>query len=513
MGLEKHPWAIGSKRRVVAPLLAAFLLAAVAIGANASAALALSPAVETRPATAVAETTATLNGKVNPNGAETKIHFEYGTTTSYGSKTAEVSVGQGTTTLEKSQAVSGLSKNTPYHYRIVASNSFGSSYGADQTFTTTGPPQVLTFPPETEASGESATVKAYVDPNGQSTTYQFEYGTASGSYTSKAPIPAESAGSEYSGKLVTHKLTGLTRGTKYYYRVTATNAGGTAFGAEESFLSSKHPGLQVLPVSDISRSGATLNATIQPNESATKYWFEYGTAVPGEFKTPTKEIGGEVKSTSVSEPISKLKPNTTYVYRVVTENATGTHISQNLKFITLAPATLYLKGGAQLKAGAALKAFSSNFTFSSVSGSHSCSETGLSGQLQENPGAVQTVTTTTMHSWPSLRCPWKPSLTIEYSVPTVGVTLEYGINSSGEGVARTGKFALVQKIYYTEGFLIECEYNLALTGTYKTNQALEPTLSGKTETIKGGGEFCPPNESVTGKFAVTSGGTAVEAKP
>jgi hypothetical protein len=94
------------------------------------------PFVETKPATNVGEYTATLNGVVNPNGATTKYYFEYGTTTSYGTKSAEVSAGSGTTNLEESLSGIALNPETTYHFRIVATNSNGTSDGEDATFKT-----------------------------------------------------------------------------------------------------------------------------------------------------------------------------------------------------------------------------------------------------------------------------------------------------------------------------------------------------------------------------------------
>jgi hypothetical protein len=100
---------------------------------TASALAAGAPIVETKPATTIRGTLAYLNGVVNPNGAETKDYFEYGTTTSYGSKSREQ-----TTTVEKKPSilVEGLSTNTTYHFRMVATNSYGTSYGPDEVFTT-----------------------------------------------------------------------------------------------------------------------------------------------------------------------------------------------------------------------------------------------------------------------------------------------------------------------------------------------------------------------------------------
>jgi hypothetical protein len=92
------------------------------------------PAVSTRPASQLGDTSATLNGYLSPNGLETKTYFEYGPTTAYGSKTPEVSAGSGSATLSKSAAVTNLNPNVLYHYRMVATNSSGTAQGADRTF-------------------------------------------------------------------------------------------------------------------------------------------------------------------------------------------------------------------------------------------------------------------------------------------------------------------------------------------------------------------------------------------
>lgn len=500
----------GRRMSLLLGICTAFAVVACMGAANA---FALSPAVETKPATSIGEKGATLNGLVNPNGLETKAFFEYGTTTSYGSKTTEVSVGSGTSAVESSQAISGLSANTIYHFRIVASNSSGSSQGADQTFTTVGAPAVSAENAGPESSGEVATLKASVDPNGQSTTYQFEYGTESGSYPNVVPIPAESAGSGYEPVTVDRKITGLTPGTTYYWRVSATNASGKVSGTEVSFRSSEHAGIKISPVSELSRTGGTLNATIEPHGSATKYWFEYGTTTSYGSKTATKEVSKEVESAAVSEVISGLKANTVYHYRVMAENLSGTHTGSDQTFTTLKNATLYYKGSGELvKVGAPLKAYSTNLTFTGE-GTHSCSETEFAGELTENPGVLQSVATTKVQNGGAgTKCPWKTSYTIAYSIPTKGMTLEYALNGSGEGFAKTSKFALLQTVYFEKTFKVaECEYNLTLSGPFTSAKSLEPTLSGKTEVVKGN-PACPGAESVSGNFLVTSNEFGVEAK-
>jgi hypothetical protein len=96
-----------------------------------------SPTVTSGSPAGIGEKEATLQGTVNPEGTETKYYFEYGTTESYGSKTAEASAGSGTSSVEVSKTITGLTANTKYHYRLVATNGNETTYGTDQTFTTT----------------------------------------------------------------------------------------------------------------------------------------------------------------------------------------------------------------------------------------------------------------------------------------------------------------------------------------------------------------------------------------
>ena len=137
---------------------------------------------------------ATVSGTVNPNGTATTYHFDYGTSTNYGSQAPappDPSAGSGTTAQTESTTLTGLSPNTLYHYRIEATNAWGTSDGADQTFTTTGtgtsPAPIVTtgsasnigtFGPGT------ATVSGTVNSNGEAATYHFDYGTST-NYTSQ----------------------------------------------------------------------------------------------------------------------------------------------------------------------------------------------------------------------------------------------------------------------------------------------------------------------------------------
>ena len=99
---------------------------------------AAAPAATTLGAAQITITSATLTGNVNPHGVATSYYFQYGTTTAYGSRTPSTAIGKGTSTVAAAAQVTGLAPNTRYHYRLIATNSAGTSKGEDKTFTTAG---------------------------------------------------------------------------------------------------------------------------------------------------------------------------------------------------------------------------------------------------------------------------------------------------------------------------------------------------------------------------------------
>jgi hypothetical protein len=86
--------------------------------------------------TEITTTKAKLEGIVNPEGLETTYIFEWGTTKTYGNKTATTSAGSTRINQAASAVISGLTTGTEYHYRVVATNSTGTSPGVDKTFKT-----------------------------------------------------------------------------------------------------------------------------------------------------------------------------------------------------------------------------------------------------------------------------------------------------------------------------------------------------------------------------------------
>jgi hypothetical protein len=95
------------------------------------------PLAATGTASRIASSSAKLEGRINPLGLRTQYWFEYGADPRYGSKTAPAYGGLQITPRSAYATVTGLRAGTTHHYRIAASNSSGTTYGSDATFTTT----------------------------------------------------------------------------------------------------------------------------------------------------------------------------------------------------------------------------------------------------------------------------------------------------------------------------------------------------------------------------------------
>src|SRR5262249_6712277 len=93
------------------------------------------PIVTTKPATNVATFAATLNGLLDPHGLTTTVYFQCGTTINYG-RTTPTQSQTGNTYRNIAANISGLARHTTYHFRIVGTNTAGTRYGSDKTFTT-----------------------------------------------------------------------------------------------------------------------------------------------------------------------------------------------------------------------------------------------------------------------------------------------------------------------------------------------------------------------------------------
>ena len=290
------------------------------------------PVVTTNPATNITSLSATLNGSLNPNGLTTTVYFEYGPTRSYGFVTP---VQTGNTLRNITANINGLSASTTYHFRIVASNSAGTTYGSDRIFTTlsaTGPPVAITNLATLIASF-SATLNGSVNPHGLTTSVYFQYGPTT-SYGSTTPVQPQ-GGSRF--RDISANISGLSASTTYHFRIVATNSNGTRYGSDRTFTTLSATGPPVVitnPASYIASFSAMLNGSVDPHGLATTVYFQYGTTTSYGLTTAIQSKTGNTYQ-NVAATIGGLTPSTTYHFRMVATNSNGTRYGSDRTFTTL----------------------------------------------------------------------------------------------------------------------------------------------------------------------------------
>jgi hypothetical protein len=186
-----------------------------------------------------APTTATINAVVNPEGHATSYRFEYGTTAAYGASTSQEALSgsafedQPVSATLSIATLSELQPRTLYHFRVVATNSAGTAFGTDETFTTL-PPALIDSESVSSVTSKGATLAAQLNPLGRDTRYRFEYGTST-AYGTSVPVPDGNAGSGTVDVPLSVLVEGLSPSTTYHYRVVASNTLGTVEGPDQVF--------------------------------------------------------------------------------------------------------------------------------------------------------------------------------------------------------------------------------------------------------------------------------------
>jgi hypothetical protein len=324
----------------------AWAFAAALLAASPAAGAASAPAVSTGTVTAVTATSATLTGSVNPEGQSTIYYFQYGPTAAYGSQTPPLSAGSGATGVNVSASVASLAPNAGYHYRLVATNATGTSHGSDASFkTATAPVPAATTGGTLALTSTSAALTGTVNPGGQATTYYFQYGptAAYGSQT-----PPLSAGAASTSVNVSAAVGSLTVNTTYHYRLVATNASGSAFGADRSF---KTPALRppagppvvvTRGVRAVTATSATLTGSVNPKGQATTYYFQYGPTAAYGSQTAGASAGAGNATVNVSAGVGSLNPNSTYHYRLLAASTSGLRAGADHSFKTARPSAVTL---------------------------------------------------------------------------------------------------------------------------------------------------------------------------
>ena len=311
------------------------------------------PDAITGDATNLAETSATLNGHVDPAGAGDIIdcHFEYGTDTTYGTSVPCVPATPISSPADVSADISGLTPSTIYHFTlVVSSGSAGSVSGNDTTFQTTGPP-IVQSQPATNITENSATLNAAVDPAGFETTCVFQYvddvsfqATGYTGATSAPCVPASVGSVGGAFVPVSADVSGLASSTLYHFRAVAMNSVGTTNGDDTTFRTAGVPVVTSETATAVTDTSATLNATVIPSGFDTTCQFQYVADAAFQssgYSTATSvdcspfDLGSSFDPQTTSASVTGLTPGTVYHFRVVATNEGGTTNGDDTTFTTL----------------------------------------------------------------------------------------------------------------------------------------------------------------------------------
>jgi hypothetical protein len=309
----------------------------------------LAKAVTGTPATGVTVTSADVSGTVDPEGLKVSAcRFEYGLSTSYEASApcspASPLTGEAAIPVT---ATLHVQAGKTYHYRLVAvtasgsssgeDTAGGSSYGEDETFQTPVLPPSIDGESASAVAQSAATLNASINPNSETTTYHFEYGTSM-AYGTTVPVPDASIGSGYGDVNVGQQLTGLAPDTTYHFRVVATNAtsppGGTD-GPDETFTTPppEPPVVSTGQAEGVGQSTATLTAAVDTQGFETVYEFDFGPDTSYGIRI-FGNAGSEPGTQTFKIPLQGLAPGTTYHYRIAATNAFGTVYGVDVTFTT-----------------------------------------------------------------------------------------------------------------------------------------------------------------------------------
>jgi|GEM_PF-254528 len=294
----------------------------------------------TTAASSITATSASSGGNITYNGGATVTASGVVWSTSASPTVAlSTKTSNGAATGTFTSSITGLSPGTLYYVRSYATNSVGTSYGAQISFTTLTTPTLAATTAASSIASTTATSGGNITTDGGSavTARGIVWGTATNPTTALTTKTTDGTGSG----TFTSSLTGLTPATTYYVRSYASNAVGTVYGAETSFTT-----LAVAPTlaattaaSSIASTTATSggNVSADGGSAVTARGIVWGTTSNPTTALTTKTTNGTGTGVFTSN-LTGLTPATLYYVRSYATNAIGTSYGAEISFTTLAVA-------------------------------------------------------------------------------------------------------------------------------------------------------------------------------
>jgi ligand-binding sensor domain-containing protein len=291
------------------------------------------PTVSTNTITNVASASATSGGNVTSNGGlnVTVKGVCWSTSTNPTIAGSHTTDGSGTGTFTSN--LTGLNPGITYYVRAYATNSAGTAYGNQQTFTTVANLPILSTTSISGTTSSSASSGGNITSDGGSSI------TARGVCwsTSSSPTTSNSHTTNGTGSgTFTSNITGLTPGTLYYVRAYATNSAGTSYGNQLSFTTlAVLPTLTTTTISGITTTTASGGGNITSNGGGTitargLCWSTSPSPTTSNFTTNDGAGTG-----SFTSNLTGLNPGITYYVRAYATNSAGTAYGNEVNFTTL----------------------------------------------------------------------------------------------------------------------------------------------------------------------------------
>lgn len=296
----------------------------------------ITPTVTTTSATNITQTTATSGGNVISDGGANVTARGVCWSISSNPTIANSHTTNGSGTGAFSSNLTGLTANTLYHIRAYATNSAGTSYGSDLTFTTMANSVIptVTTTAATNITQTTATSGGNVTSDGGANV------TARGVCWSTSQNPSifgsHTTDGSGTGTFIS-SLSGLSPVTTYYIRAYATNSAGTAYGSQESFTTTVNimvPTVTTAAITGIGPNTATGGGNVTASGGATVTargvcWSTSQNPTLGDAFTSDGSGTGLFISN-----ITGLNPSTTYYVKAYATNSQGTSYGNQESFTT-----------------------------------------------------------------------------------------------------------------------------------------------------------------------------------
>jgi hypothetical protein len=294
------------------------------------------PVVTTGGVSAITQTTAGCGGNVTGDGGAEVTARGVCFNTSENPETSNSKTSDGKGTGSFTSTLTSLTPGTKYYVRAYATNSEGTAYGSQVSFTTS-PVLLATLITSTVSSITGTTVIS----GGNITSDGGGSITAKGVCWAETVNPTTSDNKTNDGtgsNSFTSNITGLTPGKIYHVRAYAVNSLGTAYGNDLQFTTGgATPLTYPYNATDILSTSATLVGYVDANYASTIVTFEYGTTDSyGQSTTAIQSpLTGGGSYVEVNKNITGLAPGTIYHFRIKAVNSFGTKYSSDMTFTTL----------------------------------------------------------------------------------------------------------------------------------------------------------------------------------